>query len=118
MKNDRATLLQKLVHVLTALTLTMKAIGKMEHPEGSQGVILLFLASAVYIIFITLLHARLHKHQRVLTASVYAIECIAMAIVTWLYMSEGKQGLQFVTGISSVGFAIALMVHLTKTRTA
>jgi hypothetical protein len=118
MKNERATILQKLVHFLTALTITLKAIAKMEHPEGSQGVILLFLASAVYIIAITLLHAKLHKHQRFLTASVYAIECVVMAVVTWLYVSEGKQGLQFVTGIASVGFAIALMVHLTKTRPA
>ncbi|HEV7764350.1 MAG TPA: hypothetical protein VGQ76_05070 [Thermoanaerobaculia bacterium] len=116
MKSARATILQKLVHVLTALTITLKAVAKMEHAEGSQGVILFFLASAVYIIAITLLHAKLHKHERRLTASVYAIECVVTAIVTWLYATEGKQGLQFVTGIASVGFAIAFMVHLTKAR--
>jgi hypothetical protein len=70
----------------------------------------------VWILAITLLHDRLHAHARLLTASVYAIESIATAIVAALYFAEGKRFLPWVTALGSLGFAIALIVHLTQTR--
>jgi hypothetical protein len=112
----RAALLQKLVHFLTALTLVLKAIAKMEHPHGYAPVITFFLLSAIYIVVITLLHDRLHAHLRLLQASVYAIECVATGIVAWLFVQEGKHGLQWVMGFASLMFLVALIIHLVKTR--
>lgn len=112
----RAALLQKLVHFLTALTLVLKAIAKMEHPHGYAPVITFFLLSAIYIVAITLLHDRLHAHLRLLQASVYAIECAGTGIVAWLYLQEGKHFLQWFMGFASLMFLVALIIHLVKTR--
>jgi tellurite resistance protein TehA-like permease len=118
--NRRALLLQKLVHTLTALVLTLKALAKLEHPHGLWPAIVFFLVSSIWILAITILHDhlhnRLHTHTRFLTASVYAIECIATAIVAALYFAEGKHALPWVTTLGSIGFAIALIVHLRQTR--
>ena len=116
-ESRRAAVLQKIVHFLTALVLTLKAVSKMEHAAHDWPTILFFLASAAWILGITILHDRLHSHVRMLTASVYAIECIATAIVAVHYFAEGKRALPWVTTLGSLGFAIALVVHLRKTRT-
>jgi len=60
----RAALLQKFVHFLTAFTILMKALAKLEHPEGYTAVITLFLAASIYIVVITLLHDRLTTTPR------------------------------------------------------
>jgi hypothetical protein len=112
----RATVLQKLVHFLTALTLTLKGIAKMEHPHGYQAVIALFLLSAIYIVTITVLHDRLHAHARLLTASVYAIESLVSAVMAWVYVQEGKHAIQYLSILASVLFAVAMAVHLRRTR--
>lgn len=114
--HPRAAILQKVVHFLTALILTLKGITKLEHPHGLWPAIVFFFAAALWILAITLLHDRLHRHERLLTASVYAIECIATAIVATLYFAEGKRALPFVTLLGALGFAIAFIVHLTRTR--
>ena len=106
----------KVVHFLTAFALLMKGIAKLEHPHGVWPVIVFFFAASAWIVVITLLHDRLHHHARLLTASVYAIECVATAIVALLYFREGKHALPFVYAAASIGFAVALAVHLTRTR--
>ena len=79
MKQERSAQLNKLVHFLTALTILLKGVAKLEHPAGYWPVILFLFASAIYIATITILHDRLHHHERILTASVCLIECIALA---------------------------------------
>jgi hypothetical protein len=108
--------LPKIVHFLTALTLLLKGISKLDHPEGYWPVILFFFASAAYILVITILHDRLHHHERALTASVYAIESAVTATVAWLYAHEGKKGLPWAAGFAAIMFAVALVVYLRKTR--
>ena len=110
----RAEFLQKLVHYLTAFTILMKALTKLEHPEGYWPLIILLFAASAYIVVITLLHDRLHHHVRRLDASVFAIECAVMAIVSWLFFGEGKTALASVYALASVGFAVALVVRLTR----
>lgn len=112
--NRRTALLQKLVHLLAAFAILMKALAKLEHPEGSWPVIMLFLAATITIVLITVFHERLHRHERLLDASVYAIESVVMAIVAWLYFHEGARWLPYAFVIASVGFAIAFVVRLTR----
>lgn len=113
--NPRAkTILPKLVHFLTAFGIFIKALVKLEHPEGYWPVIGLFFASSAYILTITLLHSRLHRHERRLDASVYAIECVVMAIVAGIYFKEGARLLPYVFAFASLGFGIATVVRLTK----
>jgi hypothetical protein len=112
----RAVILQKFVHYLTALVLVLKGVTKLEHPHGLWPAILFFFAAAIWIAAITLLHDRLHHHARLLTASVYAIECIATLIVAALYFAAGKRGLPWLMTLAAAGFAIALIVHLRRTR--
>lgn len=114
--NRRQALFQKFVHFLTALTLLLKAIGKMEHPHGYEAIIAFFLLAAIYIVAITLLHDRLHAHLRLLEASVYGIESIATGIVAWLYLQEGKHYLQWLMAFASVMFIVALVVRLGRKR--
>ena len=112
----RTAILQKVVHFCTALTLVLKAVSKLEHPEGYWPIILFFIASAAYIVAITILHDRLHHHERWLTASVYAIEAVVTATMAWLYAHEGKKGLPWFFALAAAMFAVALVVHLVKTR--
>ncbi|HEY0158094.1 MAG TPA: hypothetical protein VGF28_12485 [Thermoanaerobaculia bacterium] len=111
----RAAVLQKIVHVLTALTLLLKGVAKLEHPEGYWPVILFFFASAAYIAAIAVLHDRLHHHVRRITASVYALESLATAAMACVYAHEGKKGLPWAAGAASAMFLVALVVHLVKT---
>jgi hypothetical protein len=108
--------LPKIVHLLTALTVLLKGLAKLEHPQGYWPVILFFFASAAYIATIAVLHDRLHRHERVLTASVYAIEIVVAATVGWVFAHEGKKGLPWMFALASAMFAVALVVHLVKTR--
>ena len=111
----RNPLLTKLVHFLTALTLLLKGVDKLDHPEGMWPIIFFFLASAAYIAAITALHDRLHHHVRAITASVFAIECVATALVAWVYAHEGKKGLPWFMAFASLMFLVALIVHLVRT---
>ena len=108
--------LPKIVHLLTALTVLLKGFAKLEHPEGYWPVIMFFFASAAYIATIAILHDRLHHHERWITASVYAIEAMVTATMAWVYAHEGKKGLPWAAGIAAAMFAVALVVHLVKTR--
>ncbi|HYO77048.1 MAG TPA: hypothetical protein VE010_11345 [Thermoanaerobaculia bacterium] len=112
----RSAFLQKLVHFLTAFTLALKGFSKLDHPEGYWPVIILFFASAAYIVVVTLLHDRLHHHERWISASIYALEAVAMAIMAAVYLSEGKRALGTVATLAPIGFTIALIVHLRRTR--
>lgn len=109
-------LLPKIVHLLTALTVLMKGLAKLEHPDGYWAVIIFFFASAAYIATIAVFHDRLHHHERLLTASVYAIEIAVTSCVAWVYAHEGKKGLPWGFGLAAVLFGVALVVHLVKTR--
>ncbi|HKR64390.1 MAG TPA: serine hydrolase domain-containing protein [Thermoanaerobaculia bacterium] len=107
----RAAVLQKVVHFLTAFVFVMKGVVKLEHPHGRELAIAFFFAAAAYIVVITLLHARLHAHARILDASVYALESIGTAIVAALYFGEGKRALPWFFVVASVAFAIAIVVR-------
>jgi uncharacterized membrane protein YoaK (UPF0700 family) len=110
----RKQLLQKLVHFLTAFTILMKALIKLEHPHGYWPVITLFLLSAIYIVIITLLHERLHRHAARLDASVYAIECAIMIIIATLTFREGARYFPYFYIVSAIGFAIAFVMRLVR----
>ncbi len=110
----RAALLAKFVHFLTALTILLKALVKLEHPEGYWPVIVLFLVSSIYIVVMTLLHARLHRHAALIDASVYGIETVVTAIVAWVSFREGAQSFPYLYVAASIGFAVALVVRLVK----
>jgi hypothetical protein len=110
--------LQKLVHFITAFVVITKGIAKLEHPEGYWPVIVFLFAAGAYIVAVTLLHDRLHAHVHLIDASVAAIECLVMGIVTWLYVTEGKRFLPWVTGVAAVLFAVAFVVRLTRGSTA
>jgi drug/metabolite transporter (DMT)-like permease len=112
--NRRAALLQKFVHLLAAFTILMKALAKLDHPDGYWPVIALFLIATIYIVLITVFHERLHRHVRLLDASVYAIECVVMGIVAWLSFHEGARWLPYVFSIASAGFAIAFVMRLVR----
>ena len=106
--------LPKLVHFLTAFTIAMKGVAKLEHPEGYWPVIVLFFAASAYIVAITLLHERLHRHERLIDASVTAIECVLMAIVSAMYFKEGARWLPYAFAFASLCFAVATIVRLVK----
>lgn len=114
MKPRAKTILPKLVHFLTAFGILMKGVAKLEHPEGYWPVIVLFFVASAYIVIITLLHGRLHRHARLIDASVTAIECVLTAIVAVIYFKEGARLLPYVFAIASFGFGVATVVRLTK----
>jgi hypothetical protein len=113
-RGRRAALLAKLVHFLTAFTILLKALAKLEHPQGYWPVIVLFLLASIYIVVTTLLHARLHRHAARIDASVYAIEAVVMGIVAWLSFREGAQWFPYLYVVAAVGFAVSFVVRLVK----
>lgn len=114
--NRRTAILTKLVHVCTALGLLLKGGSKLDHAHEYWPVIAIFFASGIYILAITIFHARLHHHERRLTASVYAIEAVATGIVAWLNLTAGKVALGLVSCAAPLFFVVALAVHLSRTR--
>ena len=112
--NRRQQLLQNFVHLLTAFTILLKALAKLEHPEGYGPVITLFLLASIYIVIITLLHERLHRHAARLDASVYAIECVVMTIIATLTFREGARFFPYLYVVSAIGFAIAFVMRLVR----
>jgi hypothetical protein len=116
MNGRRAALLQKLVHFLTAFTVLMKAITKLEHPEGYWPVIVFLIAGSIAIATVTILHDRLHHHERLVAAGVFLIEAAVLGVTAWLYAGEGKRGLPWVFGFAAVMFLLAAIVRLTVKR--
>ena len=108
----RAAALQKVGHFLTALVVILKGVVKLEHPEGYWPLIVFLFAGGAYIAVVTVLHDRLHHHMRRIEASVYAIESLVMVAMTWIFVSEGKNAIQYVTGLAALAFAVATMVRL------
>jgi hypothetical protein len=106
----------KIIHLLTALTVLLKGLAKLEHPDGYWPIIMFLFASAAYIATIAVFHDQLHRHERFLTASVYAIEIAVTATVGWVYAHEGKKGLPWMFALAAVMFTAALVVHLVRTR--
>lgn len=113
-RQQRAATLQKLVHFMTAFTMIMKGVAKLEHPAGYWPIIIFFFATGAYITVITLLHERLHAHTKLLDATVYALESMATGLVAWLYVVEGTRYLQYLFGAASVMFAIACAIRLLR----
>lgn len=113
-RQKRAATLQKFVHFMTAFTMIMKGIAKLEHPVGYWTIILFFFATGVYITIITLLHDRLHAHMKILDATVYALESVATGLVAWLFLVEGTRYLQYLFAFASVMFAVACAVRLLR----
>lgn len=108
--------LQKFVHLLTAFTIFMKALTKLEHPHGYWPLIVFLCAAGMYIVTITILHGRLHHHALALDISVLAIECVVTAIMGLLYAREGAHGLPYVMGLASAGFLVAIVVRVIRKR--
>ncbi len=115
-KTERKAILHKVGHLLVALTVLLKGLAKMEHPEGYWPLILFLFAGGAYIALITVFHDRLHRHGKFLDASIYAIECLVMASVTYLYVKEGRHALQYVTGLAALAFAVTTVVRLVKAK--
>ena len=113
---ERSAALQKFVHFLTAFVIVLKGIAKLEHPHGYWPIIIFLFASGIYIAAIAILHDRLHHHERYLTASVYAIEAIALGLTAWLYAGEGKRYLPWVLAVAAVLFVVAIVVRLSVKR--
>lgn len=105
-------LLPKFVHFLTAFTILLKAMIKLEHPQGYWPIIVLYFAASAYIVVITLLHERLHHRARLIEASVTAIECVMMAIAAVLAFKDGARWLPYGFALAAVGFAVATIVRL------
>ena len=114
----RRAALQKLAHFLTAGVVVLKGFAKLEHPEGYWPLIVFLFAGGAYIAVVTLLHERLHRHMRRIEASVYAIESLVMVAMTWIFVSEGKNAIQYVTALAAFAFAIATTVRLFPPRNA
>lgn len=108
------TILPKVVHYLTAFTILLKAVAKLEHPEGYWPVIILFTASAAAIVVVTVLHDRLHHHQRYIDAGVMATECVLMIVAAVLGFKEGGRYYPYGFVIASLFFAVATVVRLVK----
>jgi hypothetical protein len=117
-RHERSATLQKFVHFMTALTMIMKGITKLEHPTGYWPIIIFFFATGLYITTITLLHDRLHAHMKLLDATVLALESMATGLVAWLFLVEGTRYLHYFFAFASVMFAIACAVRLLRGRSA
>lgn len=113
-KSERMAIMRKVGHLLVALTVVLKGLAKIDHPEGYWPLIYFLFAGGAYIAIITVLHDRLHRHGKYLDASIYAIECLVMASITYIYVREGRHALQYVTGFAAIAFAVATVVRLVK----
>lgn len=112
----RSERLQFLVHFLAAFVIFLKALVKLEHPEGNWPLITFLFAASFWIVTVTLLHHRLHLPEALVTLSTYAIEAIVLAIVASLYAGEGKHALAVTVALAAAGYTVAFGVYLKRTR--
>ena len=113
--NRKVTILENITHYLTAFIIILKGFDKIENPEKVAYAIV-FLVIGTCIILGTIFHhkaKRLFKHFK---AYVFALEAVVMSLVGYLFMSEGKQFIQYVCFASVVGFVIALVVYIRKSK--
>ena len=118
MNRVRSSRLQKLTHFLTAFTVIMKGVVKMEEAEKSWPTIVFLFAAGAFILVMTLLHERLHHHAKWLEALTYLTEAFVVALVAALYVRSGARGLPYVLMIASAGFVVAFFMRIVKKEAA
>jgi predicted MFS family arabinose efflux permease len=105
--------LENMTHYLTALVIIMKGLDKLGVP-GKTWVSVIFLLMGILIVLGTIFHHKAEKLLRHFKAYVFAFEAIAMAVVGYLYLKDGKQFIQYVCFAASIMFVIALVVYFRR----
>jgi hypothetical protein len=102
--------LQPMVHGLTALTIFLKGLSKLEHPEGYWPFIIFLFAGSAVILALTVLHHRVHLSELVVHVTTYVIEAVTLGTVAYLYFGEGKRGLGVLSAVAAFGFVVACFI--------
>lgn len=114
-KQRRLAILESFTHYVTAFVILLKGVAKLEDPQ-KMGVAIVFFIIGLLIILGTVFHHKAGKLLKHFKAYIFALEAIVIAIVGYLYMSEGKQFIQYVCFAASLMFVIALVVYISRIR--
>ena len=116
-QSKRNARLESIAHYMTALVIFMKGLDKIDMP-GKAVYAIIFMVIGVLIVLGTVFHHRFDRHLRHFKGFIFVFEAIVMGIVGYLYLKEGKQYIQYVCFLTSIGFLIATIAYFTKAKSA
>jgi hypothetical protein len=93
----------------------LKGFDKVTVP-GKTPYAIVLIVIGMMILLGTIFHHRFEKILKHLKGIIPLLEAITMGIVGYLYLKDGKQGLQYVCFAASVMFIIAAIVYFSKSR--
>ncbi|RAW02794.1 hypothetical protein [Pseudochryseolinea flava] len=114
-RTQRLHFLENVSHYLTAFVVIMKGVAKLENPD-KLAFSIFFIIVGILIALGTLFHHKFEHLIKNFKAYVFLLESIVIALVGYLYLKEGKQGLPYVCFFASLAFLISMVVHFVKGR--
>ena len=116
MENSKRTaILGNIGHGLTAFTVFLKGLDKIDQP-GKFGIGMLFMCIAAFFVLGIVFHHKAEKLFKHFQLYAFLLESIVMATVGYLYMKDGKVYLPYFCFFASAMFIVAAVIYLIKQR--
>lgn len=106
--------LELIGHLLAAFALLLKGYDKIGHGHLAIGATLM-LAGAIVVVFM-IYAQRTGRGHRIASALVFLFEALAMALITYFYIEEGKHVVQYATLLAAAAYLFAFVRTLVTSR--
>lgn len=93
-------------HYLTAFGIFLKEVAKAEHFDEHAAAVVFFLAAGFLLAIGTFFHRRLEERWPAIQAAFYGVEAAVLAVLSVVYVEEGKRFLEVVLAPVVVAFAV------------
>ncbi|RRB11572.1 hypothetical protein [Larkinella knui] len=97
-----------IAHVLAGVVIILKGVTKWEDHHAVLGSF--FLLLGLLLVAASVWHHQLSRWIKNFDVLVFAIEALVLGLIAYLYYQEGKQGLPWVYGLTSVGYLILMVI--------
>jgi hypothetical protein len=108
------TQIASLYHFIVAFILITKGFDKIQNHHSLIGWSILSLGMVVLIFFV---YSKISKNKHSwLDIIIHLFESIALFLTSYTYFQEGKSLLPYITLLAAIGFLVATIIHLQKTK--
>lgn len=108
-KHQRTELLETIAHICVGLSIFMKGIDKLEH-HGKELVGIFFLVCGMAILAGSIYHKKYEQKFGALKYLIYATESLVMAVLGYVYMTDGSKLIHYFCFGVSVLFILPIIV--------
>ena len=110
----RSNRLSKTVDIIAGLSLILKSISKLTHPESFWPLIAVAFGGGILILLGTVFHSRLHKRFRHLEATVSLVEGLTCALVGVASVERGAHFIQYAWFVAAFAFIGGAVIRVRK----